>query len=659
MTAMFPYKVIAKKQSRLSIGAIGEQHHVIIPVAIKEEYNPQTQLCLAIEIILSHSERLLQKLNHDLDETSIKSCSLLGGKIARFPSLARLFEQLNLHSRFFQEFSITVVDEHQELMEKLHWCLQSKGYKPVADQEYQSAAPEGPGALQSLSQDQESFLSKINSKDDETYTEEEMDATTIARMNWEFLNCLDEPEEEGSVEDDLEEFGINMSIWNEQDHKKLTKSTIQNGAAGEGFSWNNFEISDLAYFNCTMVRLPTRVDEPEAEPDKQEEEDTSTKSPDDISPQIEIENNPASASVAPPQQLSTRSQRKKQAKQGRRGAAGPLTDAQAVSTSHTTENPLIAASPSRNLVENSEGLKVGHLRTEEPDQYLKHTNNEASVDKTTQADNLVSRPQPAPDPRAGSETTAETKRSKKTKKSKNKPVGDGGGDGEKKQSSPGGSGPADAMLSQGARGLVQPNAPKNAASGGSGPTKELQSEDSDDQEEGAAGSKEQEKIKKEFKDLLALQISRIETTIDLDQYEKQSLGEITDFIGVSKKMKQKAKKNLRIHIEKCKKEFEIQSNKTVVEYLTETSDDLHFDPEAVRRLVEMAARDSDNSESLQKFLNSHLFGSHIHDPRLSPSVRCERVQSHTIFKSWSQEERTPNEVERETSGIYYGNSEGD
>lgn len=553
MVAMYPYKVIAKKQSRLSIGSIGDQHHVIIPVSIKEEYNPQTQLSLAVEVLMGHSHKLLEKLHQDLDDTSSKASYLDSGKLSRFPSLPRLFHQLNLNSQFFQEFSIKAVDEHEELMGYLDRCLGMGPVQPTFHQDHHPTGLDGAVACCSSSE-QESFLSKIHSQEEESYQEEEMDAKTIVRMNWDFLNCLDEPDEDGSCyeEDDCY---INMGAWVGHEPRTTNNTAASSLNTAEIPGTSGFESSDLLYYECHMVRHPSVEEGPEVEEDKHEEEDTSTKSDapaDETFRQMEIDQNSDSASMQI--QSLTKNQRKKLARQARKSSAQIMTKdvPRSVPQEHAEDS-----------LDRSRSLKTKLTSVAESEDQLERSSitHEVSLSERTIEQPMPPITRPA-QPGASSPTEKETAPSSVAKGRKKKKKG-----ADVLEPPPP---PTRDRKAQEASTVVQQRLepPTSAPRVAKAPVpNDDDSEDSDDRDAGSGNNKDSDILKKAFKDLLASQIAKINEEIDLDQYEKQSLVEINDFVGVSKKMKQKAKKNLRINIENYKKELDNQRDKLQMEYL--------------------------------------------------------------------------------------------
>jgi hypothetical protein len=109
---MYPYKVISKKGTKLSSGAIRSNSSATIPVSSSEEYNPRTQLALMFEVLVQNRAKVLDKIEGDLDDSSKPMNS-------EFPSVIRVLKENQLLHFFLKDFQAAVVDEFEELMNQI------------------------------------------------------------------------------------------------------------------------------------------------------------------------------------------------------------------------------------------------------------------------------------------------------------------------------------------------------------------------------------------------------------------------------------------------------------------------------------------------------------------------------------------------------------
>ena len=112
---MFSYKVVPKKNCKLTEGKIVSNPSIVLPVDKDTEFCPRTQLAVIAEILFSNQQKLVEFIDKDFSASAM----LASSKKGELPQITNVLQAAGCMGRFYKQLEAVVVDEFKELMDSV------------------------------------------------------------------------------------------------------------------------------------------------------------------------------------------------------------------------------------------------------------------------------------------------------------------------------------------------------------------------------------------------------------------------------------------------------------------------------------------------------------------------------------------------------------
>ena len=106
---MYPFKVVSKKNRQLTITDVVALSSCVLPVSNREEYSPEDQLAIMVEVLLGSKTKVVEMIEQDLDDPNKAT-------LQEWPSVVRMLQEQGWLHHFLKNYQACVMDEFDELM---------------------------------------------------------------------------------------------------------------------------------------------------------------------------------------------------------------------------------------------------------------------------------------------------------------------------------------------------------------------------------------------------------------------------------------------------------------------------------------------------------------------------------------------------------------